>query len=264
LPIAVVTDLLGIPDANASEFAHYGATIGSALSGVQSIAHARRLVAADSQLARVFTAVFDLKRRQPGDDVISRLIAAEGDTVKPEEFVPLCKLLLIAGFETTVNLVGNTMLALLEHPDQWRLVTEDPGLAGRAVEECLRYDAPVQRTVRAAKHDVELHGTTVKAGERVVVIIGGANRDPEVYPEPDRFDILRQTTVEHLAFSSGIHYCLGAPLARLEATVAVRSLAQRFADLKRSGPVQRRRGTVIRGLQTFPVAATRTMSSVSG
>ncbi|MET0694757.1 MAG: cytochrome P450 [Propionibacteriaceae bacterium] len=253
MPIAVITDLLGIPDADADEFAYYGATIGSALSGVQSLAHARRLVIAERQLARIFGGVFDLKRREPGDDVISRLIAAEGDTVQPAEFVPLCKLLLIAGFETTVNLIGNTMLALLDHPDQWRLLTDDPSLAGRAIEEGLRYDAPVQRTVRVAKQEVELEGRTVQPGELVVVLIGGANRDPEVYPDPDRFDILREPGVEHLAFSSGIHYCLGAPLAKLEATIAIRTLAERFPSLQRSGRVERRSGTVIRGLRRLPV-----------
>jgi cytochrome P450 len=169
------------------------------------------------------------------------------------------------------------MLALLEHPDQWRLLTDDPGLAERAVEEGLRYDAPVQRTVRVAKTDVEVGSTagsagtptagpgptTVRAGELVVLMIGGANRDPAVYPDPDRFDILRQPTVDHLAFSAGIHYCLGAPLAKLEAAIAIRTLAQRLPDLHRSGPVHRRSGSVIRGLQSFPVAASRTTADLA-
>ena len=257
LPIAVITDLLGIPDANAVEFAHYGATIGGALSGIQSLSHARRLVVAERELARIFTDIFQLKRREPGDDVISRLITAEGDPVQPREFVPLCKLLLIAGFETTVNPIGNTVLALLNHPDQWRLLTDDPGLAARTIEEGLRYDAPVQRTVRIAQQDVELHGTTVRAGELVVVMIGGANRDPGVYSHPDRFDSLRESATDHLSFSAGIHYCLGAPPARLEAAVALRTLAERFPGLIRAGSPTRRSGTVIRGLQTFPVAAGR-------
>jgi P450-derived glycosyltransferase activator len=257
MPIAVITDLLGIPDASAEEFARYGATIGSALSGVQSIAHARRLIAAERELSRIFADVFALKRRHPGDDVISRLVADDNLAVSPHEFVPLCKLLLIAGFETTVNLIGNTLLALLEHPDQWRALTEDPSLAAAAVEETLRYDAPVQRTVRVARSEVTLASTRVQAGEVVVLLIGGANRDPAAFPDPDRFDITRQPAADHLAFSAGIHYCLGAPLAKLEATTAVRTLAERFPELQRSGPVRRRSGTVIRGLQTFPLAAGR-------
>jgi P450-derived glycosyltransferase activator len=263
MPIAVITDLLGIPDAGAEEFAHYGATIGSALSGVQSIAHARRLVQAERELSRIFSGLFELKRQQPGDDVISRLVAAEGDTVQPEEFVPLCKLLLIAGFETTVNLIGNTMLALLHHPEQWRLLTEDPSLAGAAVEETLRYDAPVQRTVRTSHADLVLGSTPIRKDQMVILLIGGANRDPAVYPEPNRYDILRQPAQEHLAFSAGIHYCLGAPLARLEATIAVRTLAERFPGLAPAGPYRRRVGTVIRGLQSFPVTAGRTADSLS-
>jgi hypothetical protein len=263
MPIAVITDLLGIPNADADEFSRYGATIGSGLSGVQSLPHAGRLMVAQAKLARIFDGVFDLKRREPGDDVISRLVAEENVTVRPEEFVPLCTLLLIAGFETTVNLIGNTVLALLEHPEQWRLLVENPELAGQAVDEGLRYDAPVQRTIRLANTDVEVAGQPVRRGDMVVVMIGGANRDPDVYPEPDSFDILRRPTVDHLSFSSGIHYCLGAPLARLEATVAVRTLAERFPDLTRAGATRRRVGTVIRGLQTFPVAAGRTADQLS-
>jgi cytochrome P450 len=257
MPIAVITDLLGIPDASAEEFARYGATIGSALSGVQSIAHARRLIDAERQLSRIFADVFALKRREPGDDVISRLVADGNDAVSPREFVPLCKLLLIAGFETTVNLIGNTVLALLEHPDQWRLLTADPSLAAAAVDETLRYDAPVQRTVRVAKSEVTLASTPVVPGEVVVLLIGGANRDPAAFPDPDRFDLTRRPTVDHLAFSAGIHYCLGAPLAKLEATLAVRTLAERFPELHRAGEVRRRSGTVIRGLQTFPLTTGR-------
>ena len=230
---------------------------------MQSLAHARRLIAAERELTRIFTGLFELKRREPGEDVISRLVAVEGDTIQPDELVPLCKLLLIAGFETTVNLIGNTVMALLEHPDQWRLLTENPQLAERAVEETLRFDAPVQRTVRHAGQDVVLRGTAVNAGQSMVLLIGGANRDPEAYPDPDRYDILRESSVDHLAFSAGIHYCLGAPLARLEATIAVRSLAERFPDLARSGPARRRPGSVIRGLQTFPVATGRTVVTVS-
>lgn len=255
MPIAVITDLLGIPDADAAEFARYGATIGSGLGGIESLAHARRLVLAESQLTKILTGVFELRRRQPGDDVISRLLAAEGDTVRAEEMVPLCKLLLIAGFETTVNLIGNTVLALLERPDQWQLLVDDPDLAGRAVEEGLRYDAPVQRTVRVAKDAVDVRSHTLKRGDLVVLMIGGANRDPEVYGDPDRYDLTRDPEVEHLAFSSGIHYCLGAPLARLEATIALRTLAQRFPELSRAGALRRRSGTVIRGLLTLPVTA---------
>ena len=247
LPIAVITDLLGVPDASTADFAKHGATIGSALAGPQSLAHVARLIAANRQLERVLTGLFELRRREPGDDVVSRLLAAEGEHLQPAELRPLVMLLLLAGFETTVNLVGNTVLALLEHPDQWRAVADDPSLAAAAVEETLRWDPPVQRTLRIPSVDVELGGVTVPKGTMVLLYLAGANRDPAAFEDPDRFDLTRTGGAEHLAFSAGVHYCLGAPLARLEAVTAVQRLAERLPRLERLGRLRRRNGTVIRG-----------------
>jgi cytochrome P450 len=253
MPIAVITELLGIPDADAAEFAHYGATFGSALGGLQSIQHAGELMRAQRALERIFVAVFEERRRRPGDDMISRLVAAEGDVVAPAEMVPLCTLLLIAGFETTVNLIGNTMLALLRHPEAWERVVADPSLVEAAIEETLRWDPPVQRTGRVALADHRLADRQVKRGDVVVALLAGANRDPAVFTDPGAFDLDRPNVSDHLAFSSGIHYCVGAPLARLEATIAVRQLVGRFPDLRQAGPVERRQGSLIRGLTGFPV-----------
>jgi hypothetical protein len=256
LPIAVITDLLGVPDADSAEFARYGAAVGSALDGIKSLRHARALMANGLRLRRLFEELFELRRREPADDIISRLVAAGEDQIRPEEMLPVCGLLLVAGFETTVNLIGNSVLALLSHPAQWRDLCADPaGLAPRAVEETLRFDPPVQFTARIALEDMRIEDQPVRKGQTVMALVGGANRDPEVYDEPSRFDIHRQPAAEHLAFSSGIHYCLGQPLARLEATIALRMLAERMPGLSLAGPMRRRQTTLIRGPLRLPVAA---------
>jgi P450-derived glycosyltransferase activator len=255
LPIAVITDLLGVPNTHARDFARWGATIGSGLDGVKSLRHARALMQAHSGLETLFGELFELRRRDPADDVISTIVAAEGERIEAREMVPLCVLLLIAGFETTVNLISNGVLALLDHPDEWSALRADPSLAAGTVEEVLRYDPPVQRTGRVALADVDLDGTAVRKGQFVATLIGAANRDPAVYVDPTRFDIARTLPVEHLAFSSGIHYCLGQPLARLEATVAFAALAERLPALRRAGRVVRRNAATIRGPLHLPVSA---------
>ena len=254
LPIAVITDLLGIPDANAAEFAEYGTVLGSALDGIKSLRHAARLNTANQKLVELFGNLIELRRREPQEDVISRLVAAEGDQVKPDEILPMCSLLLLAGFETTVNLIGNCVLALLNHREQWEAVCADPqGLAPKAVQETLRYDSPVQSTVRVALEPLELAGQPIRRGQQVFTLLAGAGRDPEVYDRPDVFDINRETTVEHLAFSGGIHYCLGRPLALLEANTAIQVLAERIPDLHPAGPTRRMKTSTLRGLLSFPV-----------
>jgi hypothetical protein len=198
LPIAVITDLLGIPDADTDAFARYGTVIGSALDGIRSMRHASALAVSDAKLRSMFAALFELRRREPGDDIVSHVVAAEGDQIKPAEMMPLCVLLLVAGFETTVNLIGNGVLALLDHPEQWEALRADPaGMAPKAVTEVLRYDPPVQRTGRTALETMEIEGTVVHKGQLVATLIGAANRDPEVYDRPAVFDISREPTVDH-------------------------------------------------------------------
>jgi P450-derived glycosyltransferase activator len=256
LPITVITDLLGVPDADADRFARYGTIIGSALDGIHSLSHAARLQAANQDLRALFENLFELRRREPADDLVSRIVAAEGDRIQPREMVPMCNLLLVAGFETTVNLVGNAVNALLDHPEQWEALCADPaGLAGAAVEETLRYDPPVQRTARCALEDVDLDGHPVARGQFVVTLIGAANRDPAAFPDPDTFDITRTQTADHLAFSSGIHYCVGQPLARLEGEIALRRLAERMPNLQRAGRLRRRSSSIVRGPIRLPVRA---------
>ena len=254
LPIAVISDLLGVPTTKAGEFASWGATIGTALDGVKGIRHLQALMKANAGLERMFGELFEQRRTDPAEDVISSVVAAEGDRITPAEMLPICVLLFIAGFETTVNLISNGVMALLAHPEQWAALHADPSLAAATVEEVLRYDPPVQRTGRVALVDTELEGQPLRRGEYVVTLTGAANRDPAVYDEPGRFDITRKASVEHLAFSSGIHYCLGAPLARAEATIALAALAERLPALRRAGRVVRRNASTIRGPLRLPVA----------
>ena len=254
LPITVISDLLGIPDADHAAFTRYGMALGSALSGLRSLRHAQEVMTAGRDLERIFDDLFELRRQEPGDDLISALVAAEGDQVSTAELAPLCTLLLIAGFETTVNLVGNAVNALLEHPDQWALLVADPGLAGAAVQETLRFDPPVQRTARVSWDDVTLGGRALPRGQWVNVLLGGANRDPAVFRDPDAFDITRTDGADHLAFSSGIHHCIGRPLAELEAGIALQQLAERMPGLRRAGDVRRRNATLIRGPVRLPVS----------
>jgi len=254
LPIAVITDLLGIPDSRSADFARYGMLIGSALGGITSLRHARQLLAARGEMRLLFRHLSELRRREPRDDIVSRLVAAEGDQIKPDEMLPMCNLLLVAGFETTVNLISNAVLALLAHPAQWQALCADPdGLAPQAVEEVLRWDPPVQRTGRFALESLELAGQPVHKGQRVTTLIGAANRDPEAYDHPDTFDIMRRDGAANLAFSSGIHYCLGHALARSEAAISLRLLAERMPDLAPAGTVKRRKATIIRGPVRLPV-----------
>lgn len=257
LPIAVITELLGIPDADAQAFTRYGMVIGGALGGIRSLSHARALMAANRDLERIFEDLFELRHREPRQDLISELVSAEGDQLRPDEMVPLCSLLLIAGFETTVNLVGNAVNVLLDRPDVWRSLAEEPEVAVAVVQETLRFDPPVQRTYRIAFDDCELAGQPVRRGQFVHLLLGGANRDPAVFDRPQLFDPGRSDAGEHLAFGSGIHHCLGRPLAELEAAVAVARLAERMPGLTRRGPVRRRNATLIRGPVSLPVSLSR-------
>jgi cytochrome P450 len=162
-------------------------------------------------------------------------------------------LLLAAGFETTVNLLGNGAVLLMRHPDQLELLRAQPQRWSGAVEEILRYDSPVQRTGRIALRDTVVAGRPVRAGSSIVLLLGGANRDPEVFPDPHRFDVQRPEADQNVAFSSGIHYCIGAALARLEGEVGLQTLFRRFPDLALTGTPHRRPTRVLRGYDAIPV-----------
>jgi pimeloyl-[acyl-carrier protein] synthase len=198
------------------------------------------------------------RRNKSSDDLLSGLIAAEeqGDRLSEDELLSTCVLLFFAGHETTVNLIGNGTLALLRNPEQFERLRSNPSLLPNAIEEFLRYDSPVQRTGRTVLEDVEVGGWQLHPGQRVNLLVGAANRDPLQFPDPDRLDVARPNASQHLSFASGIHYCVGAPLARLEAQLAIGALLQRVPSLRLATDTPSwRRTFVLRGLVSLPVAA---------
>ncbi|MBE9374327.1 cytochrome P450 [Saccharopolyspora sp. HNM0983] len=254
LPIRVICALLGLEGVDAQRMARHGAVLGAALDGVRSVQHLRDMRASLTELDAMFTGLIEQRRQDPGTDAISDLAAhLDEGALTGAELVQLCDVLLVAGFETTVNLIGNGSLALLRHPRQWDALRADPALAAGVAEETLRWDPPVQMTMRIAHEPVELAGWELRVDNPVLVLLGAAGRDPAVHPEPDVFDIHRVDRAEHLAFSSGIHYCVGAPLARIEAESAFRGLAERLPGLRLRGPVRRRPTSVIHGPAQLPV-----------
>jgi cytochrome P450 len=253
LPIAVMTHLLGLPN-EPEKFRWLGSTIAQALDGIWSLGQARTLAAADAELRTTFSELLERRASDPGDDLVSALVVEQGRAITTTELAALVRLLLIAGFETTVNAIGSGMRWLMADREQWELLVADPGRAPAVAEEVLRFDPPVQQTARVAHQPVQVGDVVVARNQWMITLLAAANRDPEVYPEPNRFDITRESPVEHLAFSGGIHYCLGSPLARLELSQAIRALAERFPSIRQAGPTTMRPGTTLRGPLRFPVS----------
>ncbi len=256
LPIAVITKMLGLAD-DPDRLRRVGATTASALDGVHSIRHAVQLFLADRELKASLAALLNRAAAEPGDDLASALLAQQDEMITTAELSSLVGLLLLAGFETTVNGIGNGVRALLANRKQWELLVADPARAGAVVEEVLRYEPPVQQTARvllASPEPVELAGVAVPSGQWILLMLAAANRDPAVFDDPGRFDITRRNAADHLAFSGGIHYCLGAALARMELEVAFRELAVRYPNLRVAGPVILRPGTTLRGPRRLTVA----------
>ncbi|MFG2595376.1 cytochrome P450 [Streptomyces sp. NPDC048462] len=252
LPITVICELIGVPDLDRDAFRLLS-------NGVVSPAGAQENGDAVRAMGGYLAELIENKRRSPGDDLLSALIAAryeDEDALSPDELVGMAFLLLVAGHETTVNLIANGVRALLENPEQLAALRADFGLIDGAVEEMLRYDGPVETaTFRFAREAATIGSTAVAAGDPVLVALAGADRDPGRYPEPDRFDIRREAQ-GHLAFGHGVHFCLGAPLARMEGRIAVRALLERCPGLvldPDAGEPEWLPGMLIRGTRTLPV-----------
>jgi cytochrome P450 len=241
LPVRIICELLGVPPGDHPRFAAWSASLAHSLQpqfGTGDGAAAEAADLARNEFASYFRELIAARRRRPAGDLLSELIRAEddGQRLSEAELIATCVLLLVAGHETTVSLISNAILALLRHPDQLAALRADPGLALGAVEETLRYDAPVQYTGRVARGGMQVGGISAADGAVLLLLIAATGRDPAVFADPDRFDI-RRGAAGHLAFAAGPHFCLGAPLARLEATVAVRAFATRVTgpELEPSG-----------------------------
>ena len=258
IPVIVICEMLGVPVKDHERFKQWGLDIARGLDAIMlppDSEVAKRSVSGRKALAEYFRELIAQRRAAPKDDMLSALIAAEeaGDKLSEEELLASCILLLVAGHETTVNLIGNGTLALLKHPEQLRRLRENPGLIGTAVEELLRYDGPVQRTARIPSEDLVIGGKTIPKGEMVMPFLGAANRDPAQFPDPDRLDITR-TDNRHIAFGMGIHFCLGAPLARMEGQIAINTLLRRLPKLAlASQQPEHRQSLTLRGLVSLPV-----------
>jgi cytochrome P450 len=259
IPVTVICRMLGVPVEDHERFKQWSLDIARGLDAIMlppDSEVARRSLASRHAIADYFRELIAARRARPRADLLSSLIAAEeaGDRLSEQELLATCILLLIAGHETTVNLIGNGTLALLRHPDQLKLLREQPGRIVGAVEELLRFDGPVQRTARIPGEDITIRGRTIPKGDLVMPFIGAADRDPAQFADPDRLDITR-TDNRHVAFGLGIHFCLGAPLARVEGQIAINTLLRRRPRLALATerPVFRPSVT-LRGLQSLPVS----------
>jgi cytochrome P450 len=257
LPITVIAELLGVPVADRERFREWSAAMVSPALAAAELEQADASLTAFVDYLRV---LFGERRHEPGQDLVSALVAVKdgGDTLSEEELSSMVALLIVAGHETTVSLIGNATLALLTNPEQRTALERDPALLPRAIEELIRYDGPVERTlVRWAAVDVELRGEKIRRGDSVIVILGAADRDPERFEEPDRLDLAAERETRHLGFGRGPHFCLGAPLARLEAEIALGTLLRRLPGLRLAvapDELRWRPVPLLRSLVALPVA----------
>ena len=255
LPVTVIAELLGVPVSDQDKFREWSnALTGTPQNAAENEAYGQHMLAFVAYIGQLF----EERRQNPQDDMITALLQAEeaGDRLNQEELFSMVLILLVAGHETTVNLIGNGMLALINHPDQMQLLQEQPELMETAVSEMLRYDGPVERaTTRWAAKDTIFNGQQIKRKDPIIVVLAGANHDPAEFDNPTLFDITRDSQ-QSLAFGYGIHYCVGAPLAKIEGEIAIRTLLNRMPNMRLADPqneLEWRMSTIIRGLKHMPV-----------
>jgi cytochrome P450 len=264
LPITVIAEMLGVPPEDLPKFKEWSDHVARTLEPTITEDEARVAQHANEELGAYFEQIIEQRRADPQDDIISQLIAAEeeGDKLTHDELLVSLRLILIAGNETTTNLIGNGLLALLKHPEQLELLRREPELMESAVEELLRYDSAVQTDGRTALEDMEWDGHQIKRGQQVILLLGSANHDPSEFPDPERLDITRGSK-RHMSFGRGIHHCLGAPLARMEAQVAFTRLLERFETLRLADETRFKDHIVLRGLKELPVDLTPVRAQVA-
>ena len=255
LPVIVIAEMLGVPPEDRAQFKIWSDQRARTLEPMIDARERAASDAAAKALEAYFRPIIKERRAAPKDDIVSALAQAEeeGDRLTEREMLNMLRLLLIAGNETTTNLIGNGVLALLRYPDQLQRLRDDPSLISSAVDELLRFDSPVQTDFRHVLSDCEVNGFAVRQRDNIVVLLGAANRDPDVFDDPDRLDIGRGDR-SHLSFGRGIHHCIGAPLARLEGRIVLEMLLERFSQISLRGEQPRfRNSIVLRGLESLPV-----------
>lgn len=255
LPVAVIAELLGVPEADRPLLRPWSNAIVKMYEYGRTTETEESAERAADEFVAYLRALAAERRKDLGEDLVSHLVSmrdADGDKLTEDELVTTCILLLNAGHEATVNVSGNGTLALLRHPEQLQRLREDRALLPTAIEEFMRYDSPLQLFERTATEDVEIGGITVERGQKIAALLGAANRDPAVFTEPDTFDVGR-TDNAHITFGAGIHFCIGAPLARVELQATFGALLDRTSTFEPGGEPVRRPEFVIRGLETLPV-----------
>jgi cytochrome P450 len=250
LPVIVIAEMLGVPPKDRDRFKHWSNARARMLEPTITAQERARAVAAGESLDAYFMPIIQARRREPRDDIISALAQAEeeGDKLTEREVLLMLRLLLVAGNETTRNLIGNGMLALLRNPDQMQRLRDNPDLLDSAIDEFLRYDSPVQLDTRVSQEDFQIGGKRIHRGQRVICLLGAANRDPSAFVQPDMLDIGRLEK-SHISFGRGIHHCLGAPLALLEGRIAFSSLVERFSSIRLAAEPNQRSQMALRGVQ---------------
>jgi len=265
LPVTVISELLGVPSADYDRLVAWSDALARGLDPALLIPaeDRERQQVARAEFGAYLADLIAERRRSPGDDLVSALASVTdgGDVLSEEELIATCILLLVAGHETTTSLIGSAVLGLIKHPDQFARLRAEPELMAGAVEEFLRYDPPVQLTARVALTEASIGAQPVPAGAAALMLVGAANRDPSLCADPERLDITRPPT-HHVSFGQGIHFCLGAPLARLETQIVLRLLLERPDDLRLAGEPAWKENTVLRGLRYLPVTFGRGTQSV--